>query len=429
MVARTVLFISPQFPHHMKLFVTALRKEGCTVLGIADTAYEEIADELKDDLNGLNEYFVVNSLEDYEEVYRAVACLISKHGRIHCVQSHNEHWLFLEAQLREDFNVKGGYYPSEITEFCKKSGMKKIFYSLGLNPARGEVFHSYDEVMTFVHGEKGVGYPIIAKPDHGVGCSNTYKFYSDEDVKTFFNDSYGSCKTEFIFEEFIKGSMATFDGLTDKNGDVIFYGSFQYQTGIMEIMSSKKKHSYSYVKRDVEPDLLDQGLKIVKAFKVLGHFFHLEFFRTEKGWMINEANLRLPGVNAIHMYNFGYNIDLFQLWADVVAENRESIDGFSSWFKENPHSKYFTCYASRCFQNPYVNTHDQIMEMCQPFNERSEFSCDENDKSGVEMMLHMQMPATFRGVQGDYSYYFRTLQEKDLWRMISFIHSTLECEY
>ena len=64
------IFISPQFPHTYWNFCDRLRKNGVNVLGIGDGPYDEMDDRLK---ASLTEYYKVGSLENYDEVFRAVA--------------------------------------------------------------------------------------------------------------------------------------------------------------------------------------------------------------------------------------------------------------------------------------------------------------------------------------------------------------------
>ena len=60
------------------------------VLGIGDQPYDELPLELK---SALREYYRVWSLEDYDQVYRAVAFFAYKYGRIDWIESNNEYWL------------------------------------------------------------------------------------------------------------------------------------------------------------------------------------------------------------------------------------------------------------------------------------------------------------------------------------------------
>ena len=57
-----------------------------------------------------------------------------KYGRIQFIESFNEHWLETEARLREDFNVQGGYRPTEMAMYKRKSGMKKVYDAAGMTP-------------------------------------------------------------------------------------------------------------------------------------------------------------------------------------------------------------------------------------------------------------------------------------------------------
>ena len=56
------IFISPNFPTNYWQFCRELKNNGLNVLGIGDQPYEELKPELK---ASLNEYYKVNSLENY----------------------------------------------------------------------------------------------------------------------------------------------------------------------------------------------------------------------------------------------------------------------------------------------------------------------------------------------------------------------------
>ena len=64
------VFVSPHFPHTYWQFCDRLKKNGLNVLGIGDAPYDSLEAPLK---AALTEYYRVDSLEDYSQVYRAVA--------------------------------------------------------------------------------------------------------------------------------------------------------------------------------------------------------------------------------------------------------------------------------------------------------------------------------------------------------------------
>ena len=55
------LFVSPHFPTNFYHFCVALKENGVNVLGVGDTAYDNLSNELK---GALTEYYKVNSLEN-----------------------------------------------------------------------------------------------------------------------------------------------------------------------------------------------------------------------------------------------------------------------------------------------------------------------------------------------------------------------------
>ena len=128
-----VVFISPHFPLYFHNFCSRLKIRGVNVLGIGDANYSEISNETKD---SLSEYYRVNSLENYDEVYKAVAYYISKYGRIDFVESQNEYWLETDARIRTDFNINSGTKYEDLAVMKYKSKMKDIYTSIGLNAAR-----------------------------------------------------------------------------------------------------------------------------------------------------------------------------------------------------------------------------------------------------------------------------------------------------
>ena len=168
------IFISPHFPHTYWQFCRRLKQNGVQVLGIADAPYDTLTEELKD---SLTEYYRVESLENYDEVYRAVAYFAFRYGRIDWIESNNEYWLEQDARLRTDFNVTTGIRNDQIRSIKEKSEMKKYYLRGGIPTARQiRAAEGFDALRDFT---RLTGYPIIAKPDVGVGASGTYKIEDD----------------------------------------------------------------------------------------------------------------------------------------------------------------------------------------------------------------------------------------------------------
>ena len=163
------VFISPHFPHTYWQFCDRLKKNGLNVLGIGDAPYDSLEAPLK---AALTEYYRVDSLEDYDRVYRAVAFFAFKYGKIDWIESMNEYWLEQDARLRTDFNITTGIREDRISFIKEKSLMKKLYLEAGIPTARQHVVSDREAGKAFI-GK--VGYPVIVKPDIGVGATHTWK--------------------------------------------------------------------------------------------------------------------------------------------------------------------------------------------------------------------------------------------------------------
>ena len=143
---KNVVFISPNFPTNYWQFCRELKNNGLNVLGVGDQPYDELRPELKD---SLKEYYKVSSLENYDEVYRAVAFFIFKYGRIDWLESNNEYWLERDAQLRTDFHITSGFQVEDMPRIKYKSGMKEYYQKAGIPTARYHIGDNWEGCRTF----------------------------------------------------------------------------------------------------------------------------------------------------------------------------------------------------------------------------------------------------------------------------------------
>ena len=173
------VFISPAYPITYTYFCERLHDLGVNVLGIGDYPYDALDDELK---SALTEYYYVDSLEDYDKVYRACAFFIHKYGRIDWLESLNEYWLRSDAMLRTDYNIGVGTRADKIDELVRKSEMKRVFLSAGIPTARQHIVSDLSSGKTFT---AEVGYPVIVKPDTGVGANGAMKIKTEKRADRF----------------------------------------------------------------------------------------------------------------------------------------------------------------------------------------------------------------------------------------------------
>ena len=226
---KNFVFISPNFPTNYWMFCKELKNNGMNVLGIGDQPYEELKPELQE---SLNEYYKVGSLENYDEVYRAVAFFICKYGRIDWLESNNEYWLEQDARLRTDFNIQSGFQVSDMERIKHKSKMKAYYQKAGIPVARYYMVKTLAGCRSFI---KKVGYPVVVKPDNGVGAAATYKLTNDDELVAFF-DSYPK-EVPYIMEEFINAQVNSYDAIINSNGEPIFETGNVTISNLMEVVN------------------------------------------------------------------------------------------------------------------------------------------------------------------------------------------------
>ena len=243
------IFISPHFPKHYRQFCNRLKKNGVNVLGIGDAPYDSLNEKLRRDLT---EYYYLPSLEDYDATLRAVAYLEFRHGKIDWIESNNEYWLSLDARLRTDFNVRTGFQLEDIEHVRHKSAMKKFYADAGVPTAR---FHKVTDFASAKNFIDTVGYPIIAKPDAGIGACDTFKLSSDADLKTFFDKNFSA---PYVMEEFITGDIFSYDAIVDAQGEPLFESMTVWPVPVMDTVSRQMDLNY-YVAAQLPENLRKVG--------------------------------------------------------------------------------------------------------------------------------------------------------------------------
>ena len=350
---KNFVFISPNFPTNYWQFCKHLKDNGMNVLGIGDQPYEELKPELQE---SLNEYYKVGSLENYDEVYRAVAFFICKYGRIDWLESNNEYWLEQDARLRTDFNIQSGFQVSDMERIKHKSKMKAYYQKAGIPVARYYMVKTLAGCRSFI---KKVGYPVVVKPDNGVGAAATYKLTNDDELVAFF-DSYPK-EVPYIMEEFVHAQVNSYDAIIDGEGNPIFETGNVTLDSIMDIVNNQDNSLY-YIVKDLPEDTRAAGRATVKSFGVKNRFVHFEFFRLtedqeglgKKGDVVAlEVNMRPCGGFTPDMINFANSTNVYKIWADMIAFG-------SSLYPVG--ERYYCGFAGRRDGKNFVLSHEELVE-------------------------------------------------------------------
>ncbi len=355
------VFISPNFPENYWMFCRGLKRHGATVLAIVDCPYDSLRRELRE---YIDDCYVVSSMENYDEMVRAMGYFTYRYGKIDWVESNNEYWLSLDARLRQDFHITTGITIDRIADFQSKSRMKHFYAQAGIPCARWQMAGSIDDALGFA---QRYGYPLICKPDVGVGASNTHKLHDEQELRALFAQGFSEA---MILEEYVPGDCFTFDGIANSRKEVQFATSHHYVGSIMEsVNTSDSIGCYSLI--DIPQEIMDIGTRCVQSFDTRSRFFHFEFFRLREdreglgaaGDILGlEVNMRPPGGFLPDMINYANDLDIYDIWASVMINDSVLIE---------PHRRRSCAFAGRRDNVRYAHSdfeisnryHDQLKMM------------------------------------------------------------------
>ena len=349
---KNFVFISPNFPENYWKFCAELKNNGMRVLGIGDCPYDELKQELRD---SLHEYFKVGNLADFDEVYRAVAFFSYKYGKIDWLESNNEFWLERDAKLRTEFNIATGFKYEQMVSVKHKSAMKAFYAKAGIPTARYHLVEGYEDAVAFANE---VGYPVVVKPDNGVGASHTYRLRSDDEVRFFIDTKDDNI---YIMEEQVNGVVCTYDAIIGADGQPLFESGNYTPCSLMDVVNESADSIY-YLHKEIPEKIRQAGLKTVEAFGVRSRFIHFEFFELKEdqaglgkqGDIVGlEVNMRPCGGYTPDMYNYAYETDVYKIWADMIVFN-ESTKPIGN--------RHYCAFVGRRDGRTYAMDHEAIME-------------------------------------------------------------------
>jgi hypothetical protein len=374
-----LLYISPEFPPNYARFIEQLHLLGVRVWGLGEADFYFMPESLRSALT----WYVQADLNNDDAVQHAIDELVrqkkasGRAGKFDLVESHNEQWLTLEGFINEKYGIDG-IREQDLPRLKKKSIMKQLFTDLGLPVARGERITDFNRALDLADT---LGYPLILKPDEGVGAGGIYRVEDKNQLKSHLSQ----IKEDYLIEEFIEGDIVTYDGLTDYDGNIVFENSLIYGDGILEYVQGKD--TFFYVSRHIPDDLRAVGRQLVPLFDIRRKFFHFEFFKIGGSYMPIEINCRPPGGAILDMMNFSVDDDLYRAYAGMITGGRAVVQA---------QKKYYCSYVGRKDKH-YVHSHAEIL---------SAF--------GHCLVEHDLNPPVFRQAMGTERYIFRSPNEAQI---------------
>ena len=339
------LYLSPEFPPNFANFILQLDKHGANVWALGEADFYDMPERLRNAIR----HYVRTDLTSTEAVEKALEDLLSDKAamgtpkRFDVVESHNEIWLGLEAHINGMLNIPG-IRPEDLDRLKKKSAMKRQFTACGLTTARGR------RLRDVAHGRAlagEMGFPLILKPDEGVGAGGIHKVSNQEQLE----DLLPALERDTFMEAFVDAPIVSYDGLVDRDGRLLFENSLTYGDGVLDYVHGKD--TFFYVERHIPGSLSKIGRQLVKAFDIRRKFFHFEFFCVGEVIQPIEINCRPPGGAILDMMNYSVDDDLYAAYARMIT-GRKAV-------AVKADKKYYCAYVGRRDRD-YMLSHSQLVE-------------------------------------------------------------------
>lgn len=378
-----IIFLAPQFSENHYLFCEALRKRGINVLGIGDTAYDDLRPQLT---QALDEYYKVDNMEDYTQVFRAVAYFTYHYGKIDRLESLNYYLLETQAKLRTDFNIPG----INLSTLDELSGLrqKKLFRKVRVGVLRSILADTLENGQSFVNE---VGYPVLAKADNTAAGEEGCLIANNQELAAFYQDKPA---TAYALEEIVEGVIFSFEGLIDISGKIIFETVHQQSGQTSTELPELNPFSYSLL--EIPSDIEKAGHNILKAADLQGTFFAIRFIRTARKKLI-ALNYRLCPHSEFtpDFFNYANDFNIYAAWAAAITGKEVRLTS---------NQTYHCAFIGRRKDDYYSHTHEELLA-----------------NYGHFVIQHKPIPPAFRSM-GDYGYIVRSSNLNTILSIIDFAH-------
>lgn len=308
-----VVFLSPDYPTDLPLFVSGLAAVGARVTGVGDQHVGALSERTT---RALTHYVQVGGWADQDAAFDTILRELS--GRnVDRVETLWEPLVLLAARLRERIGVPGMSIADAET-FRDKGLMKRRVEAAGLRTpqsARASTAEACREAA------ERIGFPVIVKPIAGAGSADTHRVEDAADLDRVLPTLRHV--PEVSVEEFISGDEFTYDTVC-AGGAIAFENVCEYRPnpliGKQVEWISPQVIAYRDLTDPFVADGVALGRRVIDAMGFTSGFTHMEWFRTATGEVVfGEIAARSPGGRLTDVMNYACDTDLYTGWAEAVC--------------------------------------------------------------------------------------------------------------
>lgn len=308
-----VVFLSPDYPTDLPLFVSGLAQVGARVIGVGDQHVDALTERTK---RNLSSYLQVAGWSDEDAAFESI--LHQLRGRnVDRIETLWEPLVHLAARLRERIGLPGMSVADAIA-FRDKGVMKQRVEAAGLRTPRSVRSTTRDGCRA---AADQIGFPIIVKPIAGAGSADTYRIENHAELE----DALARLGhvAEVSVEEFIDGDEFTFDTIC-ADGRILFQNVCEYRPNPLIGKQVEWISPQVIAYRDLDDAFIADGValgrRVIDAMGFRTGFTHMEWYRKRDGEVVfGEIAARSPGGLLPEVMNYTADTDVFVGWAEAVC--------------------------------------------------------------------------------------------------------------
>jgi hypothetical protein len=316
-----VVFIAPRFLENTNRYVRAFAElDGITLSLVSMDPEEAIPAPLRPRVAG---HYRVGDALDGAQLTQAVRAIAGSIGRVDRLAGVLEQLQLPMAEVRDALGIEG-LTGAIARNFRDKDRMKEVLRAHGVPVAGSALARSAAEIRAFVDR---VGFPVIVKPQAGLGSRATHRLESERDLAALAPPTPAQ---PLQVEEFVRAREHTCETVTIRGVPVWRSGTRYFPSPLEVLETSWVQYCVLLPREDDDPTWTRfhpiNGAALAALFgdragTAAGTALtHMEWFLREDGaCLVNEVGARPPGVHIMPLMGLAHDTDLFADWARLVA--------------------------------------------------------------------------------------------------------------
>jgi phosphoribosylaminoimidazole carboxylase (NCAIR synthetase) len=323
-----VVFIAPRFLENTNRYVRGFAAlDDVTLSLVSEDPEEAIPAAIRPRVAG---HYRVKRSFDGDSLTDAVRAITKGVGKVDRLAGALEQLQLPMARVRDALDIEG--IRGDVAQaFRDKDRMKEVLRANGVPVARSGLALSPTALRKFIDQ---VGYPVILKPQAGLGARSTYRITSAEDLVALERKGIApSPERPLQVEEFVRARERTCETVTIKGVPVWRSGTRYYPSPLEVLETPWKQYCVLLPREDQNTEITAfnevNGKALAALFGSAGStaagtaLTHMEWFLRDDGTaLVNEVGVRPPGVQIMPLMSIAHETNFWDDWTKLIALDR-----------------------------------------------------------------------------------------------------------